>query len=32
MARLYAEGADLKKMRGVVKNFDAELAMRRDEK
>jgi hypothetical protein len=33
MARHYAKGADLKrKMRGVVKNFDAELALRRDEK
>jgi integrase len=30
MARHYAKGADLKvKMRGVVKNFDAELAKRR---
>jgi integrase len=30
MARLYAEGADLKpKMRGVVANFDAELNRRR---
>ena len=30
MARHYANGADLRgKMRGVVKNFDAELAKRR---
>ena len=30
MARHYAKGADLRgKMRGVVKNFDAELAKRR---
>jgi hypothetical protein len=33
MARHYAKGADLKRnMRGVVKNFDAELARRRGEK
>jgi integrase len=33
MARLYAEGADLtRKMRGVVKNFDAEMARRREQK
>jgi integrase len=33
MARHYADGADLKrKMRGVVKNFDAELARRGDGK
>jgi integrase len=33
MARHYAKGADLtRKMRGVVKNFDAELARRRGDK
>jgi len=33
MARHYAQGADLKgKMRAVVKNFDAELAKRREQK
>ena len=33
MARHYADGADLtRKMRGVVKNFDAELARRGDGK
>ena len=33
MARLYAEGADLKpKMRGVVSSFEAELAKRKSNK
>jgi hypothetical protein len=33
MARHYAKGADLRgKMRGVVKQLDAELAKRRKEK